>query len=106
MIFKNARKIEGIEGANAQKLSAAVKRLAEEANRMEEGGEGSGETSSGGTWLGASLPKGYEDVSTSIDSMGLELLNWDSEKGSARTLFGGSKPKGECRYRVGIESNR
>ena len=93
MIFKNARKIESIQGADPKKLSAAVKKLADEANRvgMDDGGE---TTSSEGMWLGAELPRGYGDITSQVDVTGLELLNWDSSFGNARTLFQGSKPKG------------
>jgi thioredoxin len=95
MIFKNARKVEGIQGADAQKLSAAVKRLAEEANRIEAGGEADASSSSaGGNWLGAELPRGYDDATGSVDMLGLEMLNWDTGKGNARTIFGNAKPKG------------
>ncbi|RMZ77115.1 hypothetical protein DV737_g4533, partial [Chaetothyriales sp. CBS 132003] len=94
MIFKNARRIELIQGADSRKLSDAVKRLADEANRLggDDGGEGA---STGNGWLGASLPRGYNDVSSHVDVTGLELLNWDSSYGNARTLFQGSKPKGQ-----------
>ncbi|RMZ91675.1 hypothetical protein DV736_g1093, partial [Chaetothyriales sp. CBS 134916] len=96
MIFKNARRIELIQGADPRKLSDAVKKLADEANRLggDDGGEGA---STGNGWLGASLPRGYNDVSSQVDVTGLELLNWDSSYGNARTLFQGSKPKGEWR---------
>lgn len=100
MIFKNARKIEGIEGADPKRLSAAVRKLADEANKMEAGGEAeSSGNSSGGNWIGASLPRGYDDVTSSVDMLGLEMQNWDSEKGSARILFANSKPKGMHRYK-------
>ena len=93
MIFKNAQRIESIQGADPRKLSAAVKKLADEANRagMDDGGESS---SAGGMWLGAELPRGYTDITSQVDVTGLELLNWDSSLGNARTLFQGSKPNG------------
>ena len=91
MIFKNARKIEGIVGADPKRLSAAVKRLAEEANKVE---SGEGSSSSSNYWLGGTVPRGYEDVTDQVDVTGLELLNWDSSCGTARTLFDSSKPKG------------
>lgn len=96
MIFKNARKIEGIEGADPRRLSAAIKKVAEEANRIDSGADDA--ASSSGGWLGAALPRGYDDVTSQVDVQGLDLLNWDSSKGSARALFGASKPKSrsEC----------
>lgn len=93
MIFKNARRIESIQGADPRKLSAAVKKLAEEAERV--GTDDDGESaSSGGMWLGADLPRGYGDISSQVALPGLELLNWDSSFGNARTLFEASSPKG------------
>lgn len=97
MIFKNARRIESIEGADPRRLSAAVKKLAEEAHRvgMDDGGEAS---SANGMWLGAELPRGYGDITSQVDVTGVELLNWDSALGNARTLFQGSKPNGELNH--------
>ena len=91
MIFKNAQRIESIQGADPRKLSAAVKKLADEANRvgMDDGGE------TAGMWLGADLPRGYTDITSQVDVTGLELLNWDSSFGNSRTLFQRSKPKGK-----------
>lgn len=93
MIFKNARKIEDIQGANPQKLSAAVKKVAEEAAKIDTGADDAA-GSSGSTWLGASLPRGYDDATSQVDVLGLELLNWESSKGGARALFGAGKPSG------------
>jgi thioredoxin len=93
MIFKSGQRIESIQGADPRKLSAAVKKLADEANRvgMDDSGEGA---ASSETWLGAELPRGYVDITSQVDVMGLELLNWDSSCGSSRTLIQASKPKG------------
>jgi thioredoxin len=94
MIFKNARQVEFIEGADPRRLSAAVKQLANEANNLESDEVASSSTSNG-TWLGASLPRGYDDVTTQVDFLSLELLNWDSAHGGARVLIGSDKPKSE-----------
>lgn len=92
MVFKNARRVEFIEGADPRKLSNVVKDLANEVNKMDTG-ESAGNVS-GGPWLGAALPRGYDDVTTQVDFLGLELLNWDSDHGNARTLINSDKPKG------------
>jgi len=68
----------------AKKLSAEAD--SDDANGF---GESSG---SGSTWLAASLPKGYSDITDQVDVRGLDLLNSDSGCGTARTLFDGSKP--------------
>jgi len=94
MIFKNGREVQKIRGARAQELSAAVKMLAAEADSDGNSG-GFGEASSsgsGGTWRGAELPRGYQDVSDQVDTRGLDLLNSDSELGGVRALFDTSVP--------------
>lgn len=92
MIFKNARVTDTIQGADPRRLSAAVRKLAEEAGKVDTDG---GESSSGsGGWLGASLPRGYSDVTSQIDVTSLELLNWDSQCGNARSIFQQAQPKG------------
>lgn len=103
MIFKNAQQIHFIEGADPKKLSQVLKDLANEANKLE--GEDAGSSSSSGTWLGAELPRGYGDVTGSVDFMSLELLNWDSTHGTARTLISGDKPKGGHLPLVWVSSN-
>lgn len=91
MIFKDKQAVSTIQGANPQKLSEAVKKLAAEAES--DGSGGFGEASgSGSGWVGASLPRGYSDVTDQVDIKGLDLLNLDSDCGSARTLFEATKP--------------
>lgn len=94
IIFKNAHVSTRITGADPKKLSEAVKKLAAEANAVgDAGAAGFGEASAeGDIWLGQSLPKGYRDVTDSVDVKGLDLLNCDSDFGTARTLFDTSKP--------------
>lgn len=94
MIFKNAKKIEGIEGADPRRLSAAIKKVAEEANKIDTGAEDAAGSSSG-MWTPLSLPRGYGDVTDQVDVLKLELLNQDSDKGTARALISTGKPKGE-----------
>lgn len=106
MIFKNARKIENIQGADARRLSAAIKKVAEEANRVDAGMDDAGGSSSGSHWLGASLPRGYDDVTDQIDVLGLDMLNWNSSKGGVRNLFATSKPKSRLSYTVKVLFSR
>lgn len=91
IIFKNQKIVETIKGADPRKLQSIVKKLSAEADS--DGANGFSEPSgSGSKWLAAELPKGYSDVSDQVDVRGLDLLNADSECGTARTLFDGSKP--------------
>jgi hypothetical protein len=94
MVFKNARNVQTIKGAEPKKLQEVVKKLANEANAVGDAGAGGfGEGSmSGGMWSGAALPRGYRDVTDQVDVKGLELLNCDAAFGSVRTLFDGQKP--------------
>lgn len=52
----------------------------------------SAEASSGGTWMGAGLPKGYGDITGEIDPKGVEILNLDDDSSPARVLFDSSRP--------------
>ncbi|KAL8997855.1 MAG: hypothetical protein Q9169_002937 [Polycauliona sp. 2 TL-2023] len=91
IIFKDQQVVSTVQGADPRKLSDLVKKIAAEADS--EGSGGFGEASDSDTgWLGTELPKGYENVTDQVDVRGLDLLNADSNLGSARTLFDTSKP--------------
>ncbi|KAI9671535.1 MAG: hypothetical protein M1817_003587 [Caeruleum heppii] len=94
MIFKNAQVVSTVRGADPRKLSEAVQKLAAEAEggSSAEGFSTSGGSGGGSSWLGASLPKGYRDITDQLDVKGLDLLNSDDELGSARTLFDSKQP--------------
>ncbi len=104
MIFKNGNVVSKILGADPGKLSKAIQQLAAEAesdgSTSSAGGDGfdagAGSSSGGGDslWLGADLPKGYSDVTSKVEIRGVDLLNVDSELGSARVLFDAKKPSG------------
>lgn len=96
MIFKNARVTDTIRGADPRKLSAAVQKLADEAGKLEADG---GESSSASGWLGADLPRGYSDITSQVDVTSLELLNWETSGGNARTIIQSSKAKGKIHFR-------
>lgn len=68
-----------------------VRALAQESESVPSGAAGEA-SSSGSTWKGASLPRGYNDVTDQVDVRGLDLLNSDSDFGGVRTLFETSKP--------------
>jgi hypothetical protein len=89
VLFENGKEASRVVGANA----AQLKKMAEKVKDIAEGKAASGESSSNGPrWIGASLPRGYTDVTDQIDTRGLDLLNADSEFGGVRTLFEGSQP--------------
>jgi hypothetical protein len=88
MVFKHAKPVETVRGTNLRQLMAAVKNIAAEADASGSSSGGFG----GDAWLGASLPRGYQDVTHLVDLKGLDLLNSDSEFGDARTLFAEGKP--------------
>ncbi|KAI4286238.1 MAG: hypothetical protein L6R38_000004 [Xanthoria sp. 2 TBL-2021] len=91
MIFKDQHIVSTVQGADPRKLSELVKKIAAEADS--DGLGGFGEVSDSGTgWLGIGLLKGYDNVTDQVDVRGLDLLNADSNFGSARTLFDASKP--------------
>ena len=93
MIFKNGRETKRIKGADPKALDAAVKSLAEEAAKVPEGGaSGSGQAGAGGRWSAFEAPRGYADVSDSVDKLGLDFLNLDAERGAKKVVFEASKP--------------
>ena len=94
MIFKNQRRIDTIKGADNKRLSEAVRKLAIEAESSSTANGTGGSGASGATWLGASLPKGYRDITDQVDVRGLDLLNLDTDFGTPRSLFGVSEPRG------------
>jgi thioredoxin len=94
IVFQQGRAISTVRGADPKALSDAVRKLADEANKNDNSGSGeaSGELSGGNGWIGAAVPKGYSDITDQHDPKGLELLNRDSDFGTAKTLFELSKP--------------
>ncbi|CAA9964673.1 thioredoxin protein [Pyrenophora teres f. maculata] len=100
VIYKNNQQIRKYAGSNPQQLSEAIKTLAAEAENDGKGGSGSGFPSASGSggasgsgaWIGASLPRGYTDVTDAVDPRGLDLLNADSDFGAVKTLFETSQP--------------
>ncbi|KAI4659696.1 uncharacterized protein J4E79_006232 [Alternaria viburni] len=96
IIYKNNQQIKKYAGSNPQQLSEAIKTLATEAENDGKGSSGAsgagGSSSGGGPWIGASLPRGYTDVTDSVDPRGLDLLNADSDFGTVKTLFETSQP--------------
>ena len=94
LVFKNKQQVNKYGGSHPQQLSEAIKKLAAEAENERGGSGGFGEaSSSGGTgWRGAALPRGYGDVTDSVDIRGLDLLNADGDFGGVRTLFEASQP--------------
>ncbi|KAK5681564.1 Thioredoxin-like protein 1 [Elasticomyces elasticus] len=97
LIFKAGREIKRIRGADPKGLNEAVKELAKEAGKADEAGSstasGSGSGSTvGGIWTGAPAPKGYEDVTNTVDLLGLDFLNLSTETKDKRAVFESSRP--------------
>lgn len=93
MVFKNSSAVSTVKGANPRALRDAVQKLAAEADSGSSGQGGFGETSgSGSAWMGMSPPKNYENITEEVDVLNLDLLNANSDFGSARTLFDSSVP--------------
>ena len=94
MVFKSGRESKRIKGADMKALDAAVKQLAQEASSAPSGSSSEDPFTSGGAsgWMGASLPRGYSDVTEAVDQLNLDFLNLDSEAGNARTIFENTKP--------------
>uniref|UniRef100_A0A093VHW0 Thioredoxin-like protein 1 n=1 Tax=Talaromyces marneffei PM1 TaxID=1077442 RepID=A0A093VHW0_TALMA len=95
IMFKRGRVVTTIRGADPNKLSEAIRKLATEANNMESSGAGESSDAaagSSGSWVGASLPRNYADVTDAVTIKDLDMANRDSEKGTAKIIFDNSKP--------------
>jgi thioredoxin len=114
MVFKSGRESKRIKGADVKALDAAVKQLAQEASSAPSGsGSGSGgdpfTTAGGGgggggtskNWIGASLPRGYEDVTEAVDQLNLDFLNLDDFR-DGQAQFAGGKGQ-ECGGQKGLD---
>ena len=89
VLFEDGKEYTRVQGASPENLQKLITRV----KQISDGGAGgAGSSSDGGNWSGASLPRGYADVTDQIDTRGLDLLNADSEFGGVRTLFENSKP--------------
>ena len=96
LVFKSGRETKRIRGADPKALDAAVKAIALEAGKVDEGGEGSSSGGAGqsvdGSWLGAGVPRGYSEVNSSVDLLGLDFLNLDSDASDKRAVFDSKAP--------------
>ncbi|KAE9966275.1 hypothetical protein EG328_009031 [Venturia inaequalis] len=86
--FENGKEHTRIKGVDTAKLNSLINRWTALTPLSENNGEGS----SSGAWIGASLPRGYRDVTDQVDVRGLDILNIDSNFGTGRTLFDSAKP--------------
>jgi PITH domain len=94
MIFKNGRSIQTIRGADPKQLSGAVKKLANEAEAAGDANNGGfAESSTSSSWVASEPAKGYSNITDQVDIKGMELLNFDGDFGTVRTLFESTKPK-------------
>lgn len=95
LIFRNNKYVNTIRGANPSELLASIKKVMGELPTDKDGG-GSGEASSSSNsdsgWLGLDLSRGYSNITAEVDPRGLDLLNFNSELGTAATLFDQAKP--------------
>lgn len=92
LIFKDGNLVDTIRGANPQALLQAVKTVTGGANNGSGAASTEGEASSSGTWLGASTPKGYEDITSEVEIKGIDLLNCDVGVAPGKVLFETTKP--------------
>lgn len=91
LLFRDGKEVNRVTGADPKKLQEMVTKIGDAASAAEESGA-AGSSSSGSTWLGAGLPRGYGDVTSDIELKGCELLNADDEAGPVRVLFDPAKP--------------
>lgn len=94
IIFKYQKQVNRYSGLNLHELSGAIQRLTAESKNASEGSVRFDKNVSNGSagWTGAAPPRGYGNVTGSVDARGLDLLNANSDLGGAMTLFGNSQP--------------
>ena len=98
-MFRDGNKIDEVKGADPHKLQSIVEKLSSEIESVSSGsgsGAAGSSSSAGGNsalgWRGAELPRGYADVTDQVEVQKTELLNYDEDFGSVRTLISSSKP--------------
>ncbi|KAI0889663.1 DUF1000-domain-containing protein [Annulohypoxylon maeteangense] len=90
IVFENGSVVEKIKGGDLQRLKVVFQKLTD---GIQNANSSAGGSNSGGiSWKGADLPRGYVDVSDSIDLRGLELLNADESHFPVRNLFEKNRP--------------
>ncbi|KAL7629611.1 Thioredoxin-like protein 1 [Parahypoxylon ruwenzoriense] len=95
IIFRDGKVADKIKGADPVQLESILQKLAsdiESALQEATSSSNNGGNSGGIAWRGAGLPRGYTDISDSIDVRGLELLNADDTHFSVRSLLNKDKP--------------
>lgn len=96
IMFRDGSKIDEVKGADPTKLQSIIEKLTSEIQSVASGSGSAGSSSAGGNsalgWRGAELPRGYLDVTDQVEVQRAELLNFDEDFGSVRTLLDSSKP--------------
>lgn len=96
IMFRDGSKIDEVKGADPTKLQSIIEKLTSEIQNVASGSGSAGSSSAGGSsalgWRGAELPRGYFDVTDQVEVQRAELLNFDEDFGSVRTLLDSSKP--------------
>lgn len=90
VLVKNGTEQSRIQGADVRKLTSAIAQITKEAASLPAASGSS--SASFGNWLGATVAKGYYDITDQVDKKGLDILNQSSEAGTIRVLFDTSKP--------------
>lgn len=96
IMFRDGNKIDEVKGADPTKLQSIIEKLTSEIQNVASGSGSASSSSAGGSsalgWRGAELPRGYFDVTDQVEVQRAELLNFDEDFGSVRTLLNSSKP--------------
>jgi PITH domain len=86
ILFENGKETQRMKGADIGGLTRITSRFSEIAE--------SAGSSSSAVVSGVQIPRGFSDVTSEIDLLGLDLLNADGALGSVRNLFSDTKPSG------------
>jgi hypothetical protein len=79
ILFENGKETQRFKGSDINSLTKITERFQSVASSA---------------WTSSALPRGYSDITSEVDLLGLELLNADSNLAGPRILFGDGKPSG------------
>ncbi|KAF3483830.1 thiol-disulfide exchange intermediate [Arthroderma uncinatum] len=91
MIFKDGEVLREVKGAGKDALTNIVM-LGVRASKGEDTSAGPAE-GDGTAWLGAPVPRGYQDITDEVEVKGIDMLNRDDEAGLGKCLFDTQAPR-------------
>ncbi|KAM5443453.1 Thioredoxin-like protein 1 [Microsporum ferrugineum] len=92
VIYKNGEVLREVKGAEKEALTNAVM-VGVRAASGEAGESSDAAGDDDQTWLGAPVPRLYQDITDEVDVKGIDMLNRDDEAGPGKCLFDNHIPR-------------